>query len=151
MGDEEADEEDAAEDEDDLGLRVMSGMCASSCAHCEGERRAGVEESASSSGMLYMLGIIDVKGIFAARREGAGEASVRVRPQSVFQFRRSRSARNVPRRRVLKARGEHGLRGMGETERMRKLVGRTIGESDPRSKKEPEELEDVEEVEAPRR
>ena len=78
MGEEDVGEEEGAEEEgeEDLGLRVMKGMWASICSRRGCEKGAGEDESASSWEMVYVLGIIDERGIFAARGEGAGETSV---------------------------------------------------------------------------
>ena len=78
-GEEDAGDEEGVEEEgeEDLGLRVMKGMWASirSCRGCE--KGAGEDESASSWEMVYVLGIIDARGICAAARgEGAGKTSV---------------------------------------------------------------------------
>ena len=77
-GEEDAGDEEGVEEEgeEDLGLRVMKGMWASirSCRGCE--KGAGEDESASSWEMVYVLGIIDARGICVARGEEDGKASV---------------------------------------------------------------------------
>ena len=94
-----------------------------------------------------------MRGVYAPRREERerGKRLLEARPQSASESRCSGRARDVPKWRLLKARGEGGVRGMGETERVRPCTGRAIGESDPRSRKELEDVEDIEEVEPPRR